>query len=189
MNTESAQPTQKILEYQEAGKALRAAEQARRTAITFFGISTIALLSFIYSRTIPADTCAYLSIAGSILSLMSFLLFMKYTRAIKLISEQLLTLQDTIGGSVYSSSTLTGLSERNFYTFIYVLVGVVFVVTSIFYVRDASARNHLVFQSCGPYAEIALGDEEVACPCGKYPFPNEKQGACPIRSSFDEKGL
>ena len=174
---------QKVLEYQEAGRALRSAEQARRTAITFFGISTIALLSFIYSRTVPADTCAYLSIAGTLLSLMSFILFMKYTKAIKIIREQLLMLQDVIGGSVYSDSALAGSGERDFYMFIYALVGIVFVVTSIFYIRDASARHHLLFQSCSPYAEIILGEEESACPCGSYPFPNEKQGACPIRSS------
>ena len=79
MSTESTQHTQKALEYQEAGNALRAAEQARRTAITFFGVTTIGLLGFIYSRKVPADTCAYLSLAGILLSLMSYSLLKRYT--------------------------------------------------------------------------------------------------------------
>ena len=178
MSTESAQHTQKVLEYQEAGLALRAAEQARRTAITFFGVSTVGLLGFIYSRTIPADTCAYLSLAGSLLSVMSYSLFRRYTNIIEYTKEQLLMIQVGIGASVYSGSIHEGLSEQNFYRFLYALVGIVFVVTSIFYIRDTHARQQLLFQSCGPYAEVKAADVKKACPCGRYPSPNEPQGPC-----------
>ncbi len=184
MSTESAQHTQRVLEYQEAGNALRAAEQARRTAITFIGVSTVGLLGFIYSRDLPADTCAYLSLAGALLSFMSYFLFRGYTNIIEYTKEQLLTLQVVIGASVYSGSIHAGLSERNFYRFIYALVCAVFIVTSIYYVRDASNRHQLLFQSCSPYAKIAPGEENIACPCGAYPA--EKQEACPILPPISE---
>ena len=189
MVSESKQRTQKVIEYQEAGSVLRATENARRTTVFFCGVMLPGFLGYIFSRAVPVDVCAYLSIVSSIVSLVSFRLCMKYTKDIKLTSKKLLALQDAIGGSVYSGSTLTGLSERNFYILIYALVGVVLVVTSVIFIRDASARNQLIFQSCGPCAKIAPSDVKVACPCGKYPFLNEKQGACRIRSSFDEKGL
>ena len=187
MSAEFAQPMQKVLVYQEAGQALRALEQARRTAFTFFAASTFAILGFIYSRTVQADTCAYLSLAGILLSSTSFHLFMKYSKAMKRTREQLLTLQNVIGESVYSSSALAGSSERNFYVTIHTLVGVIFIITSVFFIRDASARNHLIFQSCGPYVEIAAEDIAKACPCGRYPPPTDIQGACPTRSTSDEK--
>ena len=179
MDTESTKRAQKLLEYQEAGLALRSAEQVRRKSVTFYGVtSTIPLLSFIYYRDLPADTCAYLSLAGSLLSFMSYLLFREYTNIIEYTTEQLLTLQVAIGASVYPSSVRAGLSERDFYRFIYGLVALVFLATSIYYVRDASARHQLLFQSCSPYAEIAPGEEDVACPCGGY--PTKIQDACPL---------
>ena len=92
--------------------------------------------------------------------------------------EQLLMIQVTIGASVYSGSVHAGLSERNFYRFIYALVGVVFIFNSIYYVQDASARHQLLFQSCSPFAEVMPCELKEACPCGAY--PTETQDACPI---------
>ena len=187
MSTESTHFSQKLIEYQEAGLALRAVELARRIAITFFGVSTIALLGFIYSRSVQSDTCAYLCLAGILLSFMSYNLFVRYTKTIQYIREHLLMLQDATGSSLYSGVIRAGFSERNFYRFIYILVGGVFLITSVLFLRDANARNHLIFQSCGPYAEIAIGDVDDACPCGRYPPPNDIQPACTAHHTPTEK--
>ena len=164
---------------------MRSAEQVRRKAVTFYGVtSTIPLLSFIYNRDLPADTCAYLSLAGVQMTFMSYFLFRGYTNIIEYTKEQLLTLQVAIGASVYPSSVGAGLSEQSFYRFIYALVCAVFIATSFYYVQDAYARHQLLFQSCSPYAEIAPGEEEFACPCGVYPAAT--QGACLIPHSSGE---
>ena len=180
MSTETTHPTQKDLEYQEAGHALRAAERARRTAITFFGVSTVGLLGFIYGRTVPADTCAYLSMAGILLSVTSYFLFRGYTYTIEYTKELLLKIQVETGSRVYPSfaQRRQGLSEKNFYRVIYALVGIVFVATAIYYVSDAYKRRHLLFQSCSPYAKVTPSNKEAACPCGGY--PPEALGVCPI---------
>ena len=187
MSTETTHPTQKELEYQEAGHALRAAERGRRTAITFFGVSTVGLLGFIYGRKVPADTCAYLSMAGILLSVTSYFLFRGYTYTIEYTKELLLKIQVETGARVYPSfaQRRQGLSEKNFYRFIYALVGIVFVATAFYYVSDAYERRHLLFQSCSPYADAA-GDRD-ACPCGDY--PDEALGACQIpgTDSTEEK--
>ena len=187
MSTETTHPTQKDLEYQEAGYALRAAERARRTAITFFGVSTVGLLGFIYGRTVPADTCAYLSMAGILLSVTSYFLFRGYTYTIEYTKELLLKIQVETGSRVYPSfaQRRQGLSEKNFYRIIYALVGIVFVATAIYYVSDAYERRHLLFQSCSPYATIMPGNKEAACPCGGY--PPEALGACPIPAGAKKK--
>ena len=114
---------------------------------------------------------------------------MRFTRTIKRTREQLLTLQEAVGVSVYSRSIQSGLFERTFYLLMNALFLFVFIVASIFYINDAYDRRYLLFQSCEPYAETAPSDEKVACPGGKYPLPYEKQGACPIRFSSDEKSL
>ena len=85
---------------------------------------------------------------------------------------------------MYPRSVRAGLSERDFYRFIHALVCAVFIVTSIYYVRDAYALHQLLFQSCSPYAEFIYGSENVYCPCGVYPA--ETQGACSIPPSSSE---
>ena len=163
---------------------MRATEHVRRTAITYFGFSTVGILGFIYGRTVPADTCAYLSISGVLLSFVSHSLFRRYTHIIEDTKELLLTLQVEIGARVYPYYVRKGISERDVCIIIHLLVGVVFLVTSVYYVRDASARHHLIFQSCSPYAGVAANDTD-ACPCGGY--PTEIQGVCPIPDSTEKK--
>ena len=189
MSIQNMQPPQKYLEYQEAGEALRAVEQARRTAVAFFGITTFAILGLIYSRTAHVDTCTYLSVGGLAISSMSFNLFLKYTKTIKYTRKQLFTLQNTIGANVYSSSIQAESSERGFYIFLHVLTFISFVLTTAFFYTDASARHHLLFQSCSTFADIATKDMEKACPCGAYPLPTDIQGqdVCPSPSASSEK--
>ena len=179
MNIKPTQNSRKIFEYQEACKTLREMVQERRAAITFFGFIAVFHLGIVYSRFVAVDMGAYLSVSGIVLTFTSFLLFVKYTKAIKHIRDQLITLQDTLGYSVYSSSVHASFSERNFYIFIYALVGFAFLVTSVTYIRDASNRHYLMFQSCGPFAEITYGDEGVSCPCGEYPPLTDIVDACP----------
>ena len=183
MSPELTQSAQKTLEFQELGQVLRAADQARRTAVTIFAPALIALLGFMYSQNIPSDTLAYLNIMGLMLTFMFYFLFIRYTRTIKYAKERLLVLQGTIGVNVYTSSAYVGFGEQKLHMLVYTLAGTIFFINSIYFFQDASVRHHLLFQSCGPYADVSPYNVEDSCPCGSYPSPTETQNACPIPSS------
>ena len=180
------QSNEKILEYQEACKALSEARKSRRYAVSFFAASAVFLIGLVYSRLATVDTNAYFSIAGIPLCVMSFLLLVKYTVTIKYTSEQLLKLEEAIGANVCSGSVHVGLSEGNFYIFIHALFGFIFVVSSVLFTQDAYDRHQLLFQSCGPYADVSPYNVEDSCPCGSYPPPTGTLNACPIPSSTGE---
>ena len=73
MRTQPKELAQKVLEYQETAQVMRAAEQARRTTIFFFGVTLPVILGYILSQAASTDTNAYLSLRGFMLTLMSLI--------------------------------------------------------------------------------------------------------------------
>ena len=118
MSTELTQSAQKTLEFQEIGQVLRAAEQARRTAIAIFMPMLIALFGLFFSLNQPSDQNAYFCLAGLTLTCMSLFTFVLCTKTITHARKRLHALQDAIGVSVYSVPSRAGVGERLLYIYI-----------------------------------------------------------------------
>ena len=181
MNAQSTQPTKKTLEYQEAGLALRAAEQARRTAITIFGTLELAVFGFLFAEKVNPFTLTYMSLVGLIVAAVSYLLLIQNNKTIKVLRDRLCVLQSEVTARVYSDSTDTGLWERRFYKLIHSLAGLTLVFVVSYGYINASNCNYLPWQDCGIFrSECPV---EGDCPCGENSAQiTDVIQACPIES-------
>ena len=164
MNAQPTQPTQKVLEYQEAGLALRAAEQARRTVITFFGAPVLAIFGIFFAKNTTVFAFFYLSIVGLLVVVASFLLFRQNNKTIKDTRDRLCALQCKVTANVYSDSIDTGRWERRFYILLHSLAGVAFVILLIYSSYGVSGCNYFPWQGCGFFRSTCPSLAE--CPCG-----------------------
>ena len=167
MSSQTMQPTQKFLEYQEASLALRAAEKLRRKAITVFSVPLIvAIFGVIFTGIASALTFTYLSFAGLIVVFVSYVLVGRCNKVIKNLRHRLCVLQSEVAAHVYSDSTDIGSWERRFYIFLHLLVGLTFLFI-IAYSYEAVLRcNYFPWQACEIFRSEcpSLAD----CPCGMY---------------------